>query len=83
MLLTLAISSHSQGVQLRLSPMVLTCLSGLMCVRVILTNPDLLLLIPLKMMKNLEISRLNLDKEMISLLDLMTHLNLTGKDVNQ
>ena len=59
------------------------CLSGVMYVRVILTNLDLSLLIHLKMMKNLEISRLNLDKEMISQLDLTTHLSLTGMDVNQ
>ena len=59
------------------------CLSGVMYARVILTNLDLSLLILLKMMKNLEISRLNSDKEMISQLDLTTHLSLTGMVVNQ
>ena len=84
MLLTLAIFSRFQEVQLRLSLMASICLSGLTYVRVLLINKDLLLLIPLKMMKNLEISGLNLDKEMmISQLDLMTHSNLTGMDVNQ
>ena len=79
--------SHSQEVLSRHFRMESTCLFGHIFARMMiaLTNKDHLNSIHLMILLNLEISRLNLNREMKMILqhDLMTRSNLIGMDVNQ
>ena len=79
--------SHSQEVLSRHFRMESTCLFGHIFARMMiaLTKKDHLNSIHLMILLNLEISRLNLNREMKKIFqhDLMTHSNLIGMDVNQ